>query len=276
MDNQQKRSATLSLGRAFLLWQWWLTCLVFSTLLAVPAFLAKIFHTIMDFMAYTWLARPGVFQSVNEGYFLSDDHGVVTLLIYLLVAAVFSAMLVLASYMLVRLSSFRSLNSSVVFSLITTPPLLLLLIGFICFLHVEGLSIQGAIVGPAAFLWLTPITFILSGLFHSLLTTRRIGLLGIAAQLLSLIPVLFFLLVSAQSHASKAVNIILFCIVTGLLGFVGLLAISKMIKQKNENSKDNNQYKNSDHIGLPGIQALQGRHASKGNGRYQNQSKKGD
>ena len=30
------------------------------------------------------------------------------------------------------------------------------------------------------------------------------------------------------------------------------------------------------HIGLPGSQVLQGRHASKGNGRYQNQSKKGD
>jgi len=274
MDNQQKRLATLSLGRAFLLWQWWLTCLVFSPLLAVPAFLAKIFHTIMDFMAYTWLARPGVFHSVNEGYFLSDDHGVVTLLIYLLVAAVVFALLVLACYMLVRLSSFSSLNSSVVFSLIATPPLLLLLIGTICFFKVEGLSIQAAIVGPAAFLWLTPIMFILAGLFHSLLTTRRIGLAGIAAQLLSLTPVLFFLLVSAQSHDSKVVDIILVCI--GLLGFVGLLAISKMIKQHNGNSKDNNQYKNSDHIGLPGSQALQGCHASKGNGRYQNQSKKGD
>ena len=276
MDNQQIRSSTLSLGRAFLLWQWWLTCLVFSPLLAVPAFLVKIFHTIMDFMAYTWLARPGVFHSVNEGYFLSDDHGVVTLLIYLLVAAVVFALLMLASCLLVRLSSFRSLNNSVVFSLIATPPSLLLLIGTICFFKVEGFSIQAAIVGPAAFLWLTPITFILAGLFHSLLTTRRIGLAGIAAQLFSLIPVLLFLLVSAQSHASKAVNVILFCIVTALLGFVGLLAISKMIKQKNENSKDNNQYKNPDHIGLPGSQALQWCHASEGNGRYQNQSKQGD
>ena len=276
MDSQQKRSATLSLGRAFLLWQWWLTCLVFSPLLAVPAFVAKIFHTIMDFMSYTWLARSAVFQSVNEGYSLSDYNGVVTLLIYLLVAAVVFALLVLACYMLVRLSSFKSLNNSVLFSLITTPPLLLLLIGAICFFKVEGLSIQAAIVGPAAFLWLTPIVFILSGLFQSLLTIRRVGLAGIATQLFSLTPVLFFLLVSAQSHASKAVNVILLCIVTGLLGFVGLLAISKLIKQNNANSKDNNQHKNSDHIGLPGSQALQGRHASKGNGRYQNQSKKGD